>query len=106
MNDADRTAPITRRAVTAFIAGASGAASTLLAQDNQQRPGQRPSPGAWPRPLVPDTPAFEGPLGYTRGDVGLKAVPFSIGAVRLLPNSAYHDSQEWNRGYMGRLNAE
>lgn len=26
--------------------------------------------------------------------------------VRLLPNSIYHDAQEWNRGYMGRLAAD
>ena len=33
-------------------------------------------------------------------------MPFSMAQVRLLPNSVYHDSQEWNRGYMSRLSAE
>jgi hypothetical protein len=26
--------------------------------------------------------------------------------VHLLPNSAYHDAYEWNRGYMERLTAD
>src|SRR4051812_4573155 len=106
MNDRGSSASFTRRALGALLAGTSGAAPTLLAQDNQQNPGQRPAPGSWPRPLVPDTPAFEGALEYRRSDIEPKAVPFSMAQVRLLPNSVYYDSQEWNRGYMSRLNAE
>jgi len=106
MNDGGNSTPFTRRALGALLAGTSGAAPTLLAQDNQQNPGQRPAPGSWPRPLVADTPAFEGPLEYRRSAIEPKAVPFSMAQVRLLPNSVYHDSQEWNRGYMSRLSAE
>jgi DUF1680 family protein len=29
-----------------------------------------------------------------------------MGQVRLLPNSVYHDAQEWNRGYMSRLTTD
>jgi DUF1680 family protein len=97
---------ITRRDLGLLLAGASGAVATVLAQDNPQNPGQRPAPGNWSRPLVPQTPAFEGPLEYRRSGVEPKAVPFSMAEVRLLPNNVFHDSQEWNRGYMSRLRAE
>jgi len=102
----DSSARITRRDLGVVLAGTGGAVSTVLPQDNQQSPRQRPAPGTWSRPLVPQTPAFEEPLQYRRSEVERKAVPFSMGAVRLLPNNIFHDSQEWNRGYMARLSAE
>ena len=93
----------------------AGAATTVAAQDTRP-PGSganpapqdsaRPAPGSWLRPLVPETPAFEGPLEFRRSDLPSKAVPFRMSQVRLLPNSIYYDSQEWNRGYMGRLAAD
>ena len=33
----------------------------------------------------------------------MKAEPFPMKQVRLLPGSIYHSAQEWNRGYMSRL---
>jgi DUF1680 family protein len=68
--------------------------------------GSRPAPGNFRRPLVQDTPPFEGTLEFRRQDLGLKAEPFPMAQVRLLPTSRYHDAQEWNRGYMARLSAD
>lgn len=76
-----------------------------MAQQNQQAQAA-PSVGNFRRPLVPDVPPFEGSLEFTRKDIPSKAEPFPMAQVRLLPNNIYHDSQEWNRGYMARLAAD
>jgi DUF1680 family protein len=65
-----------------------------------------PAPGNFRRPLVPDTPPFEGKLEFVRKDVELKVLPFPMAQVRLLSGSIFHDAQEWNRGYMSRLPAD
>jgi uncharacterized protein len=64
---------------------------------------QPPAPGNFRRPIAPDTPAFEGKLDFARNEIAPKAEPFPMTQVRLLPNSIFHDAQEWNRGYMARL---
>ena len=66
----------------------------------------RPAPGNFRRPMVPDTPAFEGALSFSRRDVAARAQPFPMTQVTLLPGSIYYSSQEWNRGYMARLEAD
>jgi len=71
-----------------------------------QQSSNRPAPGTWTRPLVPDTPAFPGPLEFSRKPVAPGAEPFPMSQVRLLSGSVYHDAQEWNRGYMARLEAD
>ena len=45
---------------------------------------------------------FEAPIEFKRSDVPLKAEPFPMTQVRLLP-SIFKDAEEWNRGYMQRL---
>jgi uncharacterized protein len=86
---------------------AGAAAPALVAQQNPQRQGGTPSaPGNFRRPIAPDTPAFEGKLDFTRNEIAPKAEPFPMTQVRLLPNSIFHDAQEWNRGYMARLEAD
>src|SRR5262249_3430483 len=45
-------------------------------------------------------------LEFRRQHVTPKAEPFPMSRVRLFPGSAYHDAQEWNRGYMARLTAD
>jgi DUF1680 family protein len=87
--------PLTRRAFGAVLA-ATGAAA---AQQN----AAPPAPGNFRRPMAPETPAFESSLEFSRNDVAGKAEPFPMRQVRLLPNSVFHDAQEWNRGYMQRL---
>src|SRR5689334_290145 len=55
------------------------------------------------RPATPEPPApFDQPIEFTRKDVRLKAEPFPMTHVRVLAGPFY-DAQEWNRGYMSRL---
>lgn len=110
MSDSEKSELLSRRQFDVLLS-AAGFASAIAAQEpdagasSRQQDSPRPAPGSWRRPLVPDTPAFEGPLEFRRSDVPLRAAPFPMGQVRLLPNSVYYDSQEWNRGYMSRLDA-
>jgi len=97
---------VSRRAFGAALATAGAAGARLLAQTAPQAPQAPPAPGNFQRPIAPDTPAFEGKLEFTRKPVAPKAEPFPLSQVRLLPNSVYHDAQEWNRGYISRLGAD
>jgi DUF1680 family protein len=115
MSDSRDSRSLSRRRFGALVAVTGAAAPALVAQEQQQphteaNPGRynpaRPAPGSWRRPLAPDTPAFEAPLEFNRADVSPKAAPFPMAQVRLLPHSVFHDSQEWNRGYMARLGAD
>ena len=102
MSHPGRSTSLSRRDFGAILAASSAVVPSLAAQQNQAPP----APGNFRRPIAPDTPAFEGKLEFTRRDVALKAEPFPMVQVRLLPNSVYHDAQEWNRGYMARLAAD
>ena len=93
---------LTRRGFGASVAGGA-AASALLAQAVPQAP---PAPGNFQRPLAPDAPAFEGPIEFSGKPAAPVVEPFPMRSVKLLPGSAYHDAQEWNRGYMARLAAD
>jgi DUF1680 family protein len=95
--------PITRRGFGVLLASPAA----LAAQAPEAgRAGDRPAIGTWRRPLVADTPAFDAPIEFTRGQVKIKAEPFPMAQVRLLPDSSYYDTQEWNRGYMARLGTD
>ena len=107
MSDQGSATTLTRRRFGVLIA--VGAASAPLVTQDVQQPNAastRLAPGSFQRPLVPDTPAFDGPLEFTRAHVAPKVQPFPMSQVRLLPNNLYFDSQEWNRGYMARLSAD
>jgi DUF1680 family protein len=84
---------------------AAGAALPTLAA--AQTPSQVP-PGTipGPRPLVPETLPFEPPLEFALKPVARTVEPFPMTQVRLLPNSVFASAQEWNRSYMGRLDAD
>src|SRR5262249_37682028 len=43
---------------------------------------------------------------FTMRPIAMRAEPFPMTQVRLLPNNVYHDHQEWNRGYMTRLDPD
>src|SRR4051794_14356006 len=112
MSNGKENPAISRRNFGAILA-ATGAAPAILGQeDPQHQAGVRPSgdrqqgPGNFRRPLVPDTPPFEGPLRFTRKDISLKAEPFPMAQVRLSRGSVFYEAQEWNRGYMSRLPAD
>jgi len=107
MSDQTNAGTLSRRRFGLLVA-AGAAAPALVAQDVQQpnTASTRLAPGSFQRPLVPDTPAFDGPLEFTRGEVAARVQPFPMSQVRLLPNNVYFNSQEWNRGYMARLPAD
>ena len=98
-----RTSTVVSRRQIGKLLAVSGATVPALAA---QQTSDRPAPGAFPRPLVPETPAFEEKLEFARKDVVSKAEPFPMRQVRLLPGSAFHAAQQWNRGYMARLEAD
>jgi uncharacterized protein len=81
-----------RRHFTALIAGSPA----LLAQ----QPAAPAAPQGRGRP--PEVAPFQAPLEFKRQDVAPKAEPFPMTQVRLLPG-AFHDAQEWNRGFLSRL---
>ncbi len=95
------SSPIRRRDFGALLAWPGVAAPPALSQTSTPRQ----APGNFSRPLSPDTAAFESKLEFTANGVTPRAEPFPMAQVRLLPNSVYHDAQEWNRSYMARLDA-
>ena len=103
MTDALNLKSVSRRTFGAALAASAVAGSQALAQSAAQVP---PAPGNFRRPIAPDTPAFDGPLEFTRHAVAALAQPFPMAQVKLLPNSIYYDAREWNRGYMARLTAD
>ena len=85
---------------------AGSAALPLLGRERRQTPPPQTDYVPPPRPLLEDAPPFPGPLAFTRQPVTPAVEPFPLSQVRLLPGSVFHDSQEWNRGYMSRLDAD
>ena len=107
MSDQTNASVLSRRHFGFLVA--AGAAATALGGQQVQQPNAastRLAPGSFGRPLVADTPAFDAPLEFTRREVVPRVQPFPMSQVRLLPNNVYFDSQEWNRGYMARLQAD
>src|SRR6266545_7868797 len=105
MCDSKRVKRLSRREFGGLVA--AGAALPLLTA--AQNPQQTRQPDGTPPPqrrLVPDTSPFDANLAFALKPVTLGAEPFPMTQVRLLPNSVYHDAQEWNRGYMARLDAD
>src|SRR5581483_7554621 len=57
------------------------------------------------RGLRPEIEPFAAPIEFTRKDTSLKAQPFPMTAVRVT-GGIYKQAEEWNRGYMNRLDAD
>src|SRR5215472_665751 len=95
---------LNRRQFGAIIAAGS-AAPALMAQQASPASAPNPNTSEQRRGTIPETPPFQGPIEFTRRDVPLRAEPFPMTQVRLLP-SFYQDAQEWNRGYVARLEAD
>jgi uncharacterized protein len=98
---------LTRRSFAAALTAAPALAQQP-AQPQQQAPAVGiPDPNTSVMPgmrggTIKVFPPFDGPIEFTRKDVPLKAQPFPMTQVRLLP-SVFHDAQDWNQGYMARL---
>src|SRR5439155_21391945 len=96
---------LTRREFGSLVA--AGAALPTL--PSAQNPPQTRQAGGTPPPqrrLVPDAPPFDATLEFALRPVALRAEPFPMTQVRLLPNNVYAEAQEWNRQYMARLDAD
>jgi len=121
MSDHERPNGLSRREFGTWVA--AGTALPLLAATGCSKPqapaqtAQAPAQtgratgqldGTPPprRRMVPEDPPFGPNLEFAMKPVALKAQPFPMTQVRLLPKGVYHDAQEWNRGYMGRLEAD
>src|SRR4051794_12086522 len=89
---------LTRRTFAAL-----SATPVLLAQQPAAAPPAQPQPQQRRGPR-PEVPPFQGTIEFTRKDVPAKVRPFALNEVKV-PAGAYHDAQEWNRGYMRRLDA-
>jgi DUF1680 family protein len=95
---------LSRRGFGALLTAAAGV-SELAAQQSPAPPPAAPNTAA-PRRTgpPPEVPPFEGTIQFARKDAPFKARPFPMAQVRLLPG-IYKNAQEWNRGYMHRLDA-
>ena len=95
---------LSRRGFGALLTAAAGV-SELAAQ---QTPAPSPAAPANAAPRragpPPEVPPFEAPIQFARKDAPVQAQPFPMTQVRLLPG-IYRDAQEWNRGYLQRLDA-
>ena len=83
---------------------AGSAVPAVVAQQASPASGPNPNTSQQRRGTIPETPPFQGPIEFTHRDVPLRAEPFPMTEVRLLPG-VYQNAQEWNRGYMARLEA-
>jgi uncharacterized protein len=86
----------TRRGFSALLASSS------LAFAQQTAPN--PDTSQQRRGTLPETPPFEGPLGFTRQAVPPKVQPFPMTQVRLAA-SPFKEAADANRAYMDRLPA-
>jgi hypothetical protein len=94
---------LSRRSFGALLTAAAGV-SELSAQQSPATPPAAPAAAPRRPAPPPDVPPFDGPIQFARKDASIKVQPFPMAQVRLLPG-IYRDAQEWNRGYVQRLDA-
>jgi uncharacterized protein len=105
MSDNKTVNRLSRREFGGLVA--TGAALPMLVAPQNPSPARQPDGTPPPqRRLVPEAPPFDARLEFALKSVALRVEPFPMTQVRLLPKSVYHDAQEWNRGYMARLDAD
>ncbi len=106
---------LNRRGFAKVLAATPAAAPLLFAQQQpaQTAPAGPPNPNTTiqqqqqrGRTAPPEVKPFDSPIEFSRSFVAPKARAFPMTQVRLLPGSTFHDAQEWNRGYMARLDAD
>src|SRR5438045_7745970 len=109
MSEERQLTRLTRRQFGGVIAAAAALPFGSAPFDSAQGRPQQGQPDGTPPPqrrLVPEDPPFGTQLEFGLNPTAPRAVPFPMTQVRLLPDSVYHDAQEWNRGYMSRLAAD
>jgi uncharacterized protein len=112
--------PLNRRKFTSLLAGTAAASPLVIGQEATPPPGSRPAPPPQNRPTpgtpnpntteqrrgtMEEVPPFAEALTFRRSDVRPKVEPFAMTEVRIL-GGPYKQAQEWNRGYMQRLDAD
>lgn len=105
MSDSNTPGGLSRREFGSLVAAGVSLPTLVTPQNSPQtrQPDGTPPPQ---RRLVPEAPPFDAHLEFTLKRVAPRAEPFPMTQVRLLPNSVYYDAQEWNRGYMARLDPD
>src|SRR6266487_4992330 len=108
MHDHTKIKRLSRREFGGVVAAGAALPMLVAPQNPPPTPPTRQPDGTPPpqRRLVPDAPPFDAHLEFALTPVALRAEPFPMAQVRLLPNNLYYDAQEWNRGYMARLHAD
>lgn len=94
-----------RRAFGGLVAGAGAALPAAAAQAAPQQATPPPAPPQVRRGPRPEWTPFGEDLEFARADVKLKAEPFPMAQVRVT-GGPLKDAQEWNRGYMARLDPD
>ncbi len=97
---------LSRRSFAAALAATPALVAQQPAPQNTQ-PAAPPNPdtSTQRRGTMPEIPPFQETLVFTRAEVPAKVQPFPMTQVRLLAGPL-RESEEWNRGYMRRLNAD
>ncbi len=87
------------------FAAALTAAPLVAQQIAAPAPAIHPPANEQRKGTLPEAAPFQPALAFTRRDVPAKVQPFPMTQVRLLPGP-FQDAQEWNRGYLQRLDAD
>lgn len=95
------TKNLSRRTFAGLVAGAGTAGTIFAAGPAIQSAPQVSPPQTQPGETVP----FGETIEFHRKDAPIKVQPFPMPQVRLLPG-IFYDSQEANRGYLHRLDAD
>ena len=108
----NESSQLNRRRFAAVVTASTAAAPVLLAQQQTPPPQAAPNPNTsvqqeqarrFAPPPEPTAP-FDEPIEFSKQAARPKVEPFPLSQVRLLAGP-FHDTQEWNRGYMARLDA-
>jgi hypothetical protein len=97
-----KSSAMTRRSFTAALTAVPLAAQQAPAP---APPSPAPASNDQREGTLPESAPFQAELTFTRRDVAAKVRPFPMAQVRLLPGP-FHDAQEWNGGYLQRLDAD
>src|SRR6266700_2323742 len=102
MSEQKKNRILSRRSFAAALTAVPLAAQQTPAPVAAPAPAIHPPENEQRKGTLPEAAPFQGTLVFTRRDVAAKVQPFPMTQVRLLAGP-FHDAQEWNRGYLQRL---